>query len=97
MYTGWKKWKDELKTCIPTTIILLMGIAFIIFLVPHMFHVSIRYCKAPLILSFNILSHNKNHVRRQILDDQKNQKIRVTYGLAHNAPIPRQLLDQYEI
>ena len=39
---GKQKWKDELKTCAPTTIILLMGVAFIIFLVPHMFQVSVR-------------------------------------------------------
>ena len=33
------------------------------------------------------------YILRQILDDQKNRNIRVTHGLAHDAPIPRELLD----
>ena len=39
---GKTKWKKEVKTCLPTTIIVLIGVAFVIFLVPHMFQVSLR-------------------------------------------------------
>ena len=68
--------------------------------VPSVSQVSIAHFADSLFVIFQWTSSCSNvklHIRRQILEDQKNRNIRVTNGLAHDAPIPRQLLEQYEI
>ena len=53
--SGKVKWKDELKSCGLTTMILLMGLAFIIFLVPHMVQVAMRWAKFFRFLQLSIV------------------------------------------